>query len=95
MPTTRKSTKPPKPSRLKKVGHWVSPAGRHCDRDLSTEVTVKGPRGGRFRFLHHVVDTANGNEWIDVYGPITSVKPAVRSFPLDRIDTVHTKVKGR
>ena len=52
-----------------------------------TELKIRGARG-RFRFIKHVkTETA---EWIDVWGGPKGSENW-RSYPLDRVKTVHVK----
>jgi len=47
-----------------------------------TELSIRGERG-RFKFLKHVINSEH--EWIDVL----STTGQFRSFPLDKVKTVH------
>lgn len=59
--------------------------GRHLER--GTEFSVRGEQG-RFRFIKHVLNVANGAEWVDAIGG-PEKEPAWRSFGVDREFTVH------
>jgi hypothetical protein len=52
-----------------------------------TELKIKGQRG-RYRFIKHV--RTPETEWVDVWGGPKGAENW-RSFPLDRIKTVHVK----
>lgn len=53
-----------------------------------TELSVRGERG-RFKFIKHVINSEH--EWIDVL----SVSGQFRSFPIDKVKTVHRIKKRR
>lgn len=62
-------------------------------RNLSpgVEISVRGERASRFRFLRHV-RAEDGREWIDAVGGPKGVL-VWRSFRPDRIKTVHRTKK--
>ena len=53
-----------------------------------TELSIRGERG-RFKFLKHVINSEH--EWIDVL----SANNQFRSFPLDKVKTVHRITRMR
>lgn len=58
-----------------------------------TEVKISG-EPGRFTFRRHVLNPANGAEWIDVFGGTAKAEQS-RSFRPSRIATVHRLTKRR
>lgn len=57
------------------------------------EVKIQGETG-RFVFRRHVLNPANGKEWIDVFGGRKG-EEQIRSFRPERITTVHRTRKAR
>lgn len=64
--------------------------GRHVHP--GTELSVRGERG-RFRFVKHVINTANGAEWISVIGGPQGAE-SWRDFRPGRVRTVHGETKS-
>ena len=57
------------------------------------ELSITGERG-RFRFQKHVINTANGAEWISVIGGPAGCT-AFRDFRPGRVRTVHRERTSR
>jgi hypothetical protein len=65
--------------------NWVVSEECRINNKLVTpgaELSIRGERG-RFKFLKHVINSEH--EWIDVL----SSTEQFRSFPLDKVKTVH------
>lgn len=65
--------------------HWIVSDECRINNKIvtpGTELSVRGERG-RFKFLKHVINSEH--EWIDVL----SSAGQFRSFPLDKVKTVH------
>lgn len=65
--------------------------GRQVAR--GTEVSISR-EPGRFTFCRHVLNPANGAEWVDVYGGPKG-RETSRAFHPSRITTVHRLKKAR
>lgn len=84
-----KRAKNPLPADWHVSEHYVAPNGRHLEP--GTEITVKGERASRFRFLRHV-QKDDGAEWVDAVGGPKGVN-SWRSFRPERIKRVHRERK--
>lgn len=58
-------------------------------------VRIDGEQGGRFMFIEHVVNTANGAEWITLFELHKGVASAFRSFRPDRLRPIPPKKAPR
>lgn len=86
MPTTRRAVAPT-PTRWPRLIRdevWQLEDGRTLEHGM--EVHTSALRG-RWRFLAHV--TAREVDWLDVYGPLGSRKPRVRSIAPESVTTIH------
>lgn len=86
------------PEHVRADRHWIvtdeiKVNGRVVNRD--TEVKIKGEGSTRFAFRRHVLNPANGAEWVDVMGGSNNSPETIRSFRPDRITTVHRIQKRR
>lgn len=70
---------------------YTMPNGKRLT--IGTEVTVRGERGARFRFVKHV-RTPDGREWLDLMGGPSKVT-MWRSFRPERISRVFGVAKTK